>query len=137
LNPRLRLKLLRGDAQQRATPATPPAIKLGTLHLLGEGLDAILQATYEPPYWWWERLFYPNGISDPRRPKPPTPEQRLARYYTAAAMHPLYRDFSMACQREVLGSQFREAWRDGKRPNFRRIRGLMPIPARALKVVRA
>jgi hypothetical protein len=131
LNAQLRLKLLRGDAQQRATPPVRAELKL-----LGEGLDAIIQHTKRPP-WFLERLFYPGGINDPRLPNQPTERQRLSRYLTAVSIHPLHTDHSLASMREILGWQFREAWQCHRYPNFRRIRGLMPVPLQPKRKARA
>jgi hypothetical protein len=90
------------------------------LRLLGEGMDAIMQPA-TPPRRWWERLFGLRPLHDDRLLTPPSARARLARYRDAALLFPMDAVYNQFELREMLGERYQAAWKQGKRPNFRRI----------------
>lgn len=62
-------------------------VQRGTLHLIGHGVDAIVQCTRRRGANWLERLLYPGGLRDRALPVEPTPAMRLDRYRDALYWH--------------------------------------------------
>lgn len=90
------------------------------LRLLGQGLDAIMQPAAQPRRWW-ERLLGMRALSDDRLLTPPKASERLARYHDAALLFPMDAVYNHVELRQMLGERYQAAWKQGKRPNFRRI----------------
>lgn len=124
MNAQLRLKLIQCQAVIAAT--TPRAPKAPTLHLLGEGLDAIIQHTGRPA-WGFLRHLLPSSY-DPRLPSMPDATHRLNRYRDAAMLYGT--DKPLFERREYIGESLLASWKLGRFPKLRRSAQLVGLPTR-------
>lgn len=90
------------------------------LVLLGEGLDAIVQHTAQPPSSWLVGLIFGNSY-DPALPVIPTAAQRMERYLIAALLYPADSDYRATERRFHIGAQYKHAWTCGRFPNLTRV----------------
>lgn len=120
----------------RPAPLQPPA-SMPTL--FGEGLDAIVQLGKSADRYWFDRvlrLVMPRFLD--RDVILPTVEDRIKRYRDAYALFASTDDRRGFEYREIIGSQFQQAWRCNTWPTLHRIPDQMPRRQRGvLRLVRA